>query len=231
MVSLMEKVQKDNEGVLIKNEVEKYEGSFSKGKYNGFGTLKDKVGVYEGEFINGRRHGKGKVNLNNGNEIICSWRFGKPTGKGIITNMATGESREGEWKDGKFSSRSVKVTNTPQVASGYQFDWDQIMNYYGYDNHGDINFAGQQHQAPQDYQNEYQGHNGNFMHQDFDQYHAQNGQGYNEQGQHPMQYADEYENYHQYQPAKSHHFSSLQGGSAQDPQYNTNTHYYDYDHY
>ena len=122
----------DDLGVLNKKGIEKYDGLFSKNKYNGLGKLKEKTGLFEGEFQQGRKHGKGKAILNNGTEVICNWRFGKPFGKGTIVNKTTGETKEGMWKDGKFIPCTVKVSNHPQqTASPQNYDWEQVVQMYG----------------------------------------------------------------------------------------------------
>jgi len=103
-----------NEGLWIITKYEttisvnRYEGEFKEGKFNGQGTMNYTEVIdgiadehkYEGEWKDGQRHGQGTLLFDNGAKYIGEWKCGEQNGQGTYA-YTSGNKYEGEWKDGQ----------------------------------------------------------------------------------------------------------------------------------
>jgi hypothetical protein len=96
---------KDGNGIFIFTDGSKYEGTFSKGRFNGKGKLKyaDSTNkICEGDFQGGVRHDKVICKWANGQTYEGDFKNDKPNGKGVATK-SDGTKYVGEFKDGEYS--------------------------------------------------------------------------------------------------------------------------------
>ena len=62
-----------------------YEGSWERGKRNGFGVYVFNFGtVYRGHFLNGKKNGMGTVEFTDGTRVEATWAANHIEGKGRI---------------------------------------------------------------------------------------------------------------------------------------------------
>jgi hypothetical protein len=80
---------------------ESYEGEWSGGVFNGFGSYQwpDQT-YYSGFFKDGFKDGSGKYVTKNGQSFEGNWERGKRNGKGIL--WKDGKTIEGLWANDKF---------------------------------------------------------------------------------------------------------------------------------
>lgn len=82
---------KHGKGVEILEKGSKYEGGYSNGKPEGYGTFQWGNGEgYEGEWKNGLKHGSGMWKGIKGESYLGEWKYGKAEGHGVHT-----------WRNGK----------------------------------------------------------------------------------------------------------------------------------
>lgn len=127
-----------------KNGYESYQGSFFRGKRQGYGVLVWKNGVsvegdfvqdllngngvmtwpdgarYEGAYVNGQREGNGKYTYPDGSCYEGEWKAGNRSGKGTFTYV-NGWSNIGEWRENKPYNGTFRIyiDNKLEYEGGY----------------------------------------------------------------------------------------------------------------
>ena len=120
------KTQKNGNGILLKSNGSKYEGSFRLNFFTGWGRFIDEEGtIYEGYFINNKLTGKGLKKSLNGNIYIGDFignkkdgfgreetnehiyegdfKYDKKNGNGKLTYKLLKDTYEGEFKDNNIT--------------------------------------------------------------------------------------------------------------------------------
>ena len=133
---------KHGKGEMLYSNKELYDGDWSEGKRNGFGTLskldkkiyvggwkedmRDGKGMnyysdsefYDGEWACGKRCGWGKMTFKDGSTYEGEWRDDKQNGQGLL-QLANGNHFEGEFHDGKKNGHgSFFYRTTAQIYKG-----------------------------------------------------------------------------------------------------------------
>lgn len=98
-----------------------YDGSWSKGYFNGYGIIFYTRGNgYKGYFLNGGRHGKGTFTWEDGGSYDGDWENNKMHGKGIRI-WADSSKYEGNWNN---DNRHGKGICTYASGNIYEGDWE-----------------------------------------------------------------------------------------------------------
>jgi len=127
-------------GIFIYSKVDKYDGEWKNGMFNGKGTLSSEIGIlvanwidniptgsvifttfkgdkYVGEMKNGKQDGFGTYSYPNGDEYSGEWKNGVSDGKGeYIYN--DGGKYTGEWKNGKQNGVGIQMWANGNSYSG-----------------------------------------------------------------------------------------------------------------
>ena len=91
-----------------------YVGEFSKGSFEGHGTVSDECTKYTGDFVAGRAHGVGTDELlcsDVGEKYVGEWKNGKKHGIGVMIDE-NGKKIAGTWVEGIIQKPASSPANS-----------------------------------------------------------------------------------------------------------------------
>jgi hypothetical protein len=102
--------------VLLKRDISKYTGEFSKGLKHGKGKLqflsiKQQGSFYDGDWVNGKMEGSGKYMRPDGSTYSGAWIDGRMHGNGIEMKCNGVEVYDGSWKNGRRHGKGSLMTD------------------------------------------------------------------------------------------------------------------------
>ncbi len=112
---------RDGFGTVYWVNGDKYVGSLNNDKISGNGRLTHAgLGSYDGSFLDGLRHGTGTFVWNNGDKYSGSWKNDKMDGVGLYT-FKNGDRYEGAWLDNQMHGAGIYYFANSKVFKGI---WD-----------------------------------------------------------------------------------------------------------
>lgn len=105
----------NGQGYLFISKESYYKGSFSSGRFEGFGEFVDGKNYYKGHWLNDQKNGQGEEQA--GNFLYRGeFKHGKKHGKGVLKN--SNGSYKGVFEDGELKSGKFKPVNKAYSCSG-----------------------------------------------------------------------------------------------------------------
>ena len=109
----------EGKGNIFIDDKLKFEGTFSKGKLQGFGREISAEFDYEGDFKDGVKNGKGVMKHKNGDIYEGSFRNDVKYGNGVY-RFKDGEIYEGEFKDDGFEGHGVMRFEGVEIKGNFK---------------------------------------------------------------------------------------------------------------